>query len=102
LHVREQLFVGGDVLVRQRKQPQKSHHIDVSFGRIERDQFGALENAECRGIDPRRLSPDLVDRREPIEQDLAHNHGHLFAVEPAPIARRWPATDLREFLRTNA
>jgi len=102
LHVREQLFVVGDVLVRQRDQPQKAHDIDVRFRRIECDQFGALEDAECRGIHPRRLSPDLVDRCEHNEQDLAHNHRHLFAVEPSAIARRRPTTRLREFLGTDA
>jgi len=74
LHVGEQLFVAGDVLVRECDQPQIAHDVDVSLRRIERDQFCALEDAECRGIHASRLSPDLVDRCEAIEQKLPHDH----------------------------
>jgi len=72
-------------LICQRNEAQKTNDIDICFGRVERSEFGALADPECCGIDARRLPPDLMDRRESIEQDLPYHHRNFVAVEPFAV-----------------
>src|SRR5262249_56910807 len=71
-YVGKELFVIDDILVRKRDKAQETHDVDIGFRGIKRDQFGAFEDTKCRSVDPRRLSPDFVDRCEAIEYDLPY------------------------------
>lgn len=88
--VLENLVVDVDVALGDRDELAITHDVDIGLGGIERDEFGALENAGGRGIDARGLPPDLVHGREAIEQKLAHDDRGFLAVQPLIIAeRRW-------------
>ena len=74
VHIREYLLVADNVLLAEAHQPQIPYHIDVSFSRVERDQFRPLANAKRRSVDPSRLTPDVMDRCKPVEKDLPDDH----------------------------
>ncbi len=64
----------GNILLAEPNQPQIPHHVDIRFGRVQRDQFRSLANTKSRSINPGGLTPDVVDRGESVEKDLSHNH----------------------------
>src|ERR1700756_1625107 len=74
--------MGDNVLFREANQPNIAHHIDIGFGAVQRDQFGSLANAKPRGINPRRLAPDVMDRSESVKKQLSDDDRFLAAVAP--------------------
>ena len=60
---------------------QVARHVDVGFSSVKREQFGPFVHARGRGVDPRGLTPDLVDRGKPVKQQLADDDRIVAAVE---------------------
>ena len=85
LDVAENPLVRRDVFLRERDKARVADDVDIGFGRVERDQLGALMRARSGSVDARRVAPDLVQRREAIEQQLtdedrALRAGNVLAV----------------------
>ena len=80
----EDLFMVGDVLLGKANQPHIAHNVDVSFGGVQRDQFGSFLDARGGSINPCRLTPNVVDRCKSVEKNLSDDDGFLVAVPPRP------------------
>ncbi len=76
--------MGRNILLRESNQPKIARHVDIGLGGVQRDQFGSLTNAKRRSVNACRLPPDVVDRSEPIEQQLTDDNGLLAAIPPDP------------------
>src|SRR6266702_91314 len=87
--------MGRNILLRESNQPKIARHVDIGLGGVQRDQFGSLTNAKRRSVNACRLPPDVVDRSEPIEQQLTDDNGLLAAIPPGrssdSVARRFAA-----------
>src|SRR4029079_5035842 len=70
LDIAEDPLVRRDVLLREGNKAGVAHDVDIGFGGIERDQLGALVRARSGSVPARSVAPNLVQRRETIEQQL--------------------------------
>ena len=62
-----------DVFLRKSDKPDVAHNVDVSLGRVERDELGALMGPMCGSVDPCRLTPNFVERGKSVKEQLTHN-----------------------------
>ena len=65
----------GDILLCEANQAQITHNVDVSFGGVQRDQFGSFFDARGSGVNPCRLTPHVMDRCESVKKKLSDNDG---------------------------
>ena len=77
-----------DILLREANQAHIAHNVDVRFGCVQRDQFGSFFDARGRSINPCRLTPYVMDGREPIKKNLSDNDGGLGSIPPRASADR--------------
>src|SRR6185312_9326011 len=82
------LAVGRDVILRDGNELHVTNDVNVSFGRVERDKLGPLQNARGRGIDASGLPPDLVDGGKSVKEQLPEDNRGLLPVQPAIIPGR--------------
>src|SRR5471032_2624040 len=73
LNIGKNLAMLGDVDFSDGDDPGVARYLDVGADCVERDQFRALMHARGRRIDARGLTPDIVDRRKSIEQELPYD-----------------------------
>ena len=65
----------GDILLCEANQAHITHNVDVSFGGVQRDQFGSFLDARSGSINPCRLTPYVMDRRKSVKKKLSDNDG---------------------------
>ena len=58
-----------DVLLCKTNQANITHYVDIRFGGVQRDQFGSFFDARGGGINPCRLTPHIMDRREAVKKN---------------------------------
>ena len=64
-----------DILLCKANQANITHYVDVRFGGVECDQFGSFLDARGGSINPCRLTPHLMDRREAVKKNLSDDDG---------------------------
>src|SRR5262249_11829090 len=81
-------LVGGDIFVSKLDQAPVADHIDVGFGGIQRDQFGAFAGPVSRSIGSCRLPPNLVERSKAIKDRLSHDNRLLATPQIEVVSSR--------------
>ena len=69
-------------MFREANEAQITHHVDIGFGGVQRDQFGPLPDTKRGCVDPRGLAPNVMDRSKSIKEQLSDDDGFLAAVPP--------------------
>ena len=71
-----------DILLCEANQAHITHNVDVRFGGVQRNQFGSFFDARSGSINPCRLTPYVMDRREAVKKKLSDNDGGLRPIPP--------------------